>query len=133
MALGLGAVFAFVLKPRATRLGYAVLGAGIGWTVLLLGTFYYIIANDTGPTWRDFLVDLLHAPLFIPGLRMQGTVVRELATGDVIRAVYTGLIIAGVVGAALWLGCRAGTTPSPPGPRKPGLIWRAVHATPALP
>ena len=131
VALGLGAMFAWLLQRRLARLAYATLAAGILWTVLLLGTFYYIIANDTGPTWRDFLVDQLHAPLFAPRLFIQGTVIRELATGDLLRAVYTGLIIVAVLGAALWLGFKIRTATSPPG--QPGLIWKPVRATQALP
>jgi hypothetical protein len=141
VALGLGAVFAWLLERRIHRLAYAALAAGIGWTVLLLGTFYYIIANDTGPTWRDFLVDQLHAPLFTPRLLIQGTVVRELATGDVVRGLYTALVIVAVLGAALWLGAKISVASwresrppgSPPQTGPPGLIWEPVSATQALP
>ena len=124
VALGLGAVFAFLLQRRLARLVYAALAAGIAWTVLLLGTFYYIIANDTGPTWRDFLVDQLHAPLFTPRLFIQGTVLREVAMGDIFRAFYSGLIILAVVGAALWLGTRADRSRTSARPPVAGLPLR---------
>ena len=133
VALGLGAVFAFLLERRLARLVYAALAAGIAWTVLLLGTFYYIIANDTGPTWRDFLVDQLHAPLFTPRLFIQGTVLREVAMGDIFRAFYSGLIILAVVGAALWLGTRADRSRTSARPPVAGLPLRSVRATQALP
>ena len=133
VALGLGAVFAWLLQRRLARLVYAALAAGIAWTVLLLGTFYYIIANDTGPTWRDFLVDQLHAPLFTPRLFIQGTVLREVAMGDIFRAFYSGLIILAVVGAALWLGTRADRSRTSARPPVAGLPLRSVRATQALP
>ncbi len=133
VALGLGAVFAWLLQRRLARVAHAALAAGVAWTVLLLGTFYYIIANDTEPSLRDFLVDQLHAPLFTPRLFIQGTVIRELATGDVLRGVYTGLIIVAVLGAALWLGSRARTAASPPASGQPGLLWEPVRVTQGVP
>jgi len=33
-----------------------MLATGVGWTVLLLAQYYYLIRTDIGPPWRDFLL-----------------------------------------------------------------------------
>ncbi|MEA2634892.1 MAG: hypothetical protein QOH92_1659 [Chloroflexota bacterium] len=82
--------------------------AGIGWTVVLLAQFYYIIVNDVGPSWHDFLVGQLQALLYVPHLFVQGTVIRDLAGGRIISGLaaavaLTALLLAvAMVSRLLW-------------------------------
>jgi hypothetical protein len=106
VGLGLAATFAWCLERRLARVATAVVGAGVGWTALLLAQYYYLIRADVGPPWTDFLSGQVLAIAFVPRLFIQGTVLRELAAGSWWLALYTALVIGAVVGAAMWLGLR---------------------------
>ena len=127
IGLGLAASCAWLIQRRLARLATGLVAAGIVWTALLLAQYYYIIQTDIGPPWRDFLLGQLQAVAFIPRLFIQGTVVREVAAGAWLLALYTGLVIAAVVVAAITLGWRAaplsgrpgGDTPNPDSSGRP--------------
>jgi hypothetical protein len=103
LGLGLGATFAWLLQQRLTRVVTLLLALGIGWTVPLLAQYYYLIRTDVGPPWRDFLLGQIQAIVFVPRLFIQGSVLRELAAGSWVLALYTAAVIAAVVLTALWL------------------------------
>ena len=107
IGLGLAASCAWLIQRRLARLAAGLVAAGITWTALLLAQYYYLIRTDVGPPWRDFLLGQLQAVAFLPRLFIQGTVVREAAAGAWLLALYTGLVIAAVVVAAIALGWRA--------------------------
>jgi len=71
--------------------------------VPLLAQYYYLIRTDVGPPWRDFLLGQIQAIVFVPRLFIQGSVLRELAAGSWVLALYTAAVIAAVVLTALWL------------------------------
>ena len=128
VGLGLAASCAWLFQRRLARLAAVLVAAGVAWTALLLAQYYYLIRTDVGPPWRDFLLGQLQAIAFIPRLFIQGTVVREVADGSWLLALYTGLVIAGVVVAALKVGSRTslrindrpgGDTPNPDSSGRP--------------
>jgi len=122
IGLGLASSCAWLIRRRLARLATALVAAGVLWTALLLAQYYYVIRKDVGPPWGDFLLGQVQAIAFIPRLFIQGSVVREVAAGSWLLALYTGLVIAAVVIVAVKLGSwnsrgingRAdGDTPSP--------------------
>jgi hypothetical protein len=104
VGLGLAATFGWLIQRRLAPVATALLGAGVGWTALLLAQYYYLIRTDVGPPWRDFLLGQIQAIVFVPRLFIQGTVLREVAAGSWWLALYTAAVIAAVVLAALRLG-----------------------------
>jgi hypothetical protein len=128
IGLGLAASCAWLIQRRLARLAVALVTAGVAWTALLLAQYYYLIRTDVGPPWGDFLLGQLQAIAFIPRLFIQGTVVREVADGAWLLALYTGVVIAAVVVAAITLGMRvvprisvppAGDRPNPDNSGRP--------------
>ncbi|MFY9615501.1 MAG: hypothetical protein WAT58_08905, partial [Candidatus Dormiibacterota bacterium] len=106
VGLGLAATFAWFLQRRWARVATFLVGSGVAWTSLLLAQYYYVIRVDVGPPWRDFLLGQIQAIVFVPRLFIQGTVLREAAASSWWLALYTGLVIAAVVVAALRVGLR---------------------------
>ena len=141
VGLGLAASCAWLIQRRLARLAGVLVGAGVAWTALLLAQYYYLIRTDVGPPWRDFLLGQVQAIAFIPRLFIQGTVVRELAGGSWLLALYTGLVIAAVVVAAIKLGLRTsprvsgrpgGDRPNPDSSGRPAhSLLRAPARSPA--
>jgi hypothetical protein len=103
LALGFGAAFEWLRSRRQAALAVAGVAAGVLWTVLLLANFYYIIRTDVGPSWHDFLLGQLQAIRYVPRLFIQGTVARDLATGQVLAGIATAVVLAGVLFGALWI------------------------------
>ena len=81
----------------------AVVAAGVTWTVLLLAQFYYVIRVDAAPTWHDFLIGQLRAIPYVPRLFVQGGVIRELVTGQVLAGALTAAVLALLLAAVLVL------------------------------
>jgi len=106
IGLGLAASCAWMIERRLHRLAVALVAAGVAWTALLLAQYYYLIRTDVGPPWRDFLIGQLQAIVYVPRLFIQGTILREVADGAWLLALYTALVIAAVVAAAITLGRR---------------------------
>jgi hypothetical protein len=110
LALGYGALFDALRAHRRIVIG--TVAAGIGWTVLLLAQFYYVIRGDVGPSWHDFLAGQLQALPYVPRLFVQGTVIRDLASGHIISGFATAVALAALLLAVamlsrpLWAGLR---------------------------
>jgi hypothetical protein len=64
---------------------------------VLLAQFYYIIKVDIAPAWRDFLLGQLRALVYIPHLFIQGTAIRDLATGQLLPSLLTAVGLAAVL------------------------------------
>jgi hypothetical protein len=117
LALSYGALFNALRARR--RLVIGAVAAGIGWTVVLLAQFYYIIVNDVGPRWHDFLLGQLQALPYVPRLFVQGTVIRDLASGRIISGLasaiaLTALLLAvSMVSRRLWATFRRWRPPVP--------------------
>lgn len=117
LALSYGALFSW-LGARLPKLVIGMVAAGIGWTVLLLAQFYYIIRRDFGPSWHDFLIGQLQAIRYVPRLFIQGTVIRDLANGQVLNGLAAAASLLALVVAVVWLsqrlwGALAALRPSP--------------------
>src|SRR5204863_3465058 len=81
-----------------------VAGVFTAWNALLVAQFYYVLPTGATPSWSDFLVNnQLRALAYIPRLFIQGTVVRDLATGDWAAAVGVWLALIAGLAAATWL------------------------------
>jgi hypothetical protein len=93
LALCYGALFSW-LRVRMPKMVVAAVTAGVGWTVLLLAQFYYVIPGDIGPTWHDFLVGQLQAVGYVPRLFIQGSVIRELAGGNLAGSLAMAVALA---------------------------------------
>jgi len=121
LALGFGAVFAWLRRVGAGTWALALLSAGIAWNVLLLAQFYYVMRGQVGAPWGQFLVDQLQAVGFVPRLFVQGTAARDLATGHPVEGVLVLVILGMAAAAAVHLG-RVGQVagPAPRGSRNPG-------------
>jgi hypothetical protein len=96
LALSFAALFDW-LRRRLPGLAVALVAAGIAWTVVLLAQFYYIIKVDIAPAWRDFLLGQLRALVYIPHLFIQGTAIRDLATGQLLPSLLTAVGLAAVL------------------------------------
>ena len=130
VGLGLAASCAWLIQRRLARVAAALVTGGVAWTGLLLAQYYYLIRTDVGPPWRDFLLGQLQAIELIPRLFIQGTLVREVAAGAWLLALYTGLVIAAVVVAAMTVGVRAAPRISDPpgaGTPNPDSSGRPAH------
>jgi hypothetical protein len=130
LALGFAAVFAWLRQMGTRKWAVALVGAGIAWNVLLLAQFYYVMGDQVGPPWRQFLVGQLQAVGFVPHLFIQGTAARDLATGQPIQGFLVLAILGMAAAAAAHLG-RGGqiASASPPGellgsPAQPGTALR---------
>jgi len=129
LALSYGALFSW-LGARRPKLVLGMVAAGIGWTVLLLAQFYYIIRADIGPSWHDFLVGQLQAIRYVPRLFIQGTVIRDLASGRIIGGLATAvaitalLVAVAMVSRPLWVRLR---------PSRPAEQARLVYASQPAP
>jgi len=106
LALGYGAVFDWLRAHRLATLALVGVAGGVAWTVLLLANFYYVIRTDVGPSWHDFLLGQVQAIRYVPRLFIQGTVARDLATGQVLAGIATAAVLAGLLAVALWLSSR---------------------------
>ncbi len=84
----------------------AAVSAGVGWTVLLLAQYYYVIRADIGPSWHDFLLGQLRGITYVPRLFVQGTAVRDLAMGHVIASFMTAATLTAVLAGVLLLSRR---------------------------
>ena len=110
LVLGYGAFFDALRAHRRVVTG--IVAAGIGWTVLLLAQFYYIIRVDVGPSWHDFLLGQLQAVPYVPRLFIQGTVIRDLATGHILSGLVAAvaltalLLVVAIVSRPVWAGLR---------------------------
>jgi hypothetical protein len=110
LALGYGALFDALRAHRRIVIG--TVAAGVGWTVVLLAQFYYIIRDDVGPSWHDFLAGQLRALPYVPRLFVQGTVIRDLASGRILGGLATAvaltalLVAVAMVSRPLWAGLR---------------------------
>ena len=128
LALGYGALFDALRAHR--RLVIGTVAAGIGWTVVLLAQFYYIIQDDMGPSWHDFLWGQLQALPYVPRLFVQGTVIRDLASGRIVSGLGTAvalaalLLAAAMVSRSLWAGLRRW---------RPAAPATLVYASPPVP
>jgi hypothetical protein len=129
LALSYGALFSW-LGARRPKLVLGTVAAGIGWTVLLLAQFYYIIRADIGPSWHDFLVGQLQAIRYVPRLFIQGTVIRDLASGRIIGGLATAVALAALLVAVamvsrpLWAGLRRSR------PGEPAILVYASQPAP---
>ena len=102
LALSYAALFDWA-RSRIPAAVVAAVTAGVAWTVLLLAQFYYVIRVDAGPSWPDFLLGQLRAIQYVPRLFIQGGVIRELATGQLLAGALTAGVLAILLGGALFL------------------------------
>lgn len=116
LALGFGAVFAWLRRVGAAKWALALVSAGIAWNILLLAQFYYVMRGQVGAPWSQFLVGQLQAVGFVPRLFIQGTAARDLAAGHPIQGFLVLAILGVAAAAAVHLG-RTGelAIASPPG------------------
>jgi hypothetical protein len=120
VALSFGALFSWA-QVRVPRLAVALVGGGVLWTLLLLAQFYYIIPPAATPRWGDFLLGQIHAIPYVPRLFLQGTVLRELAGGQVMSGLATGATLALLLFAILAAGRRLWPASAPDAISYPNL------------
>lgn len=103
LVLGFAAAFDWARALARQWLPVALVIAGAIWNTLLLAQYYYILVNDVGPRWADFLVNQVRALVYVPRLFVQGTVIRDLAAGRFSGALYTLVVLAGVLAITGWV------------------------------
>jgi hypothetical protein len=97
LVLGFSATFSWLRARAAAWVPVALVAAGAVWNALLLGQYYYILVNDIGPSWGNFIANQFRAVVYVPRLFVQGTVLRDVAGGNLTGATYTLLVLAGIV------------------------------------
>ena len=104
LALGLGGVFAWLSARLRSRVPATVAGVFMAWNAVLVAQFYYVLPTGATPSWPDFLVgNQLRALAYVPRLFIQGTVIRDLASGDWAAAIGVWLALIAGIAAATWL------------------------------
>jgi hypothetical protein len=102
LALGFGAVFAWLRQRGRAWIALAFAGVAILWNTLLLANQYYVIARDAGPPWPDFLLGQVKAIPYLPRLFAQGYVIRQAVFGHALEALGIWLLIAAVLLGGIW-------------------------------
>jgi hypothetical protein len=97
LVLGFSAVFSWLRDRAAAWVPVALVAAGAVWNTLLLAQYYYILVRDIGPSWGDFISNQFVAVGYVPRLFAQGTVIRDVAAGNLNGAAYTLFVLAGIV------------------------------------
>jgi hypothetical protein len=104
VALGLAGAFTWLASRSRAWAPAVVTAVFSAWNALLVAQFYYVLPGGSTPSWPDLLVsNQLRAMAYLPHLLVQGTVIRDLAGGDVTGAIGVWLALIFTVALATWL------------------------------